>query len=105
MAKEILLNALTGLLLVFCLNACTKGERKTATGTLINATGFDGCGWMIELDEKDSHGKGSLEIGNSIGKFNVKDGDHVKFRYVEVNGPSKCMVGTQVSITYMRRIR
>jgi len=105
MTRKKILVPVFSLLLALCLAACVKGQRKTATGKLVNATGFDGCAWMIELDQKDSHGNTSLEITNSIGKYKASDGDRVKIHYVETPAASACMAGTLVHITSMRRIR
>lgn len=86
------------------LSSCAKNVERRVEGKLRNLTGFDGCGWVIELKEKDKHGNIMLQPSN-LNRCNIKlvDGQDIICSYKEVNGASVCMVGTIVQITTIRK--
>lgn len=79
-------------------NACAQSlacpNSIKATGILKNMTGFDGCGWIIQLNDTTK-----LEPTNLSG-FNLTlvDGNSITFCYKETNQASICMVGKTIEI-------
>ena len=91
------------LLSILILTSCQKGKGLLPIkGTLKNLTGLDGCGWVINLDEKDKDGCSTLEPTN-LDKFKIslRDGQKVKFTYKEKISPSICMIGKVVDLKYI----
>ncbi|TYB78854.1 hypothetical protein [Bizionia myxarmorum] len=65
-------------------------------GKLLNMTGLDGCGWMIELEDGNK-----LEPIN-LNSFNISmvEGKKVNLNYTEVNDRAGiCMAGKIVELT------
>ncbi|TLG98997.1 hypothetical protein BZARG_03650 [Bizionia argentinensis JUB59] len=68
-------------------------------GKLVNFTGLDGCGWMIELTN------GMKLDPININNFNIPmlEGKSVQFYYTEIkNRVGICMAGKIVEITCMK---
>ncbi len=81
------------------LGNCNKNNSVATSGKLRNLTGLDGCGWVIELDKKDTSHSVKLEPTN-LKSFNIslKEGLAVEFTYVEINSASICMVGPVIEL-------
>ncbi len=71
----------------------------TGQGRLTNLTGFDGCGWIIQLDYKEPNGNERFEAVN-LNKFNIPliEGQKVIFTYKEIDFYSVCMVGSGIEL-------
>ena len=76
---------------------CKKDSHATEA-VLKNLTGFDGCGWILEIKD-NKH----LEPEN-LNDFNVplKDGQKVLIRYQTTDNDSYCMVGPTVKLLELR---
>ncbi|MDW3197264.1 MAG: hypothetical protein R8G66_33105 [Cytophagales bacterium] len=91
--------SLKGLLLIAIIFIGCKDDEPNldcASGTLFNETGFDGCGWVIQLDDDTT-----LEPIN-LDDFEIEltEGLPVCVEYIEVDNLfSICMVGRIVEIT------
>lgn len=91
--------SLKGLLLITIIFiGCQDDEPKQgcSNGILVNATGFDGCGWLIEL-----HDGTRLEPVN-LDDFDIAldDAHAICVEYVErTDLGSICMTGTIVELT------
>ena len=72
-------------------------------GYLTNLTGFDGCGWVIQLYYKEPSGNERFEPIN-INKFNVPliEGQKVTFGYKVKDLYSVCMVGAIIELEYIK---
>jgi hypothetical protein len=86
-------------LFLFCgLSNCSKDDTSELSlyhGILINMSTFDGCGWIIELDNKNK-----IEPRN-LNDFNLtlQDSAGVLVRYQIPNDRSSyCMIGDVVEI-------
>ena len=76
-----------------------KPHKESANATLVNKTGFDGCGWVLQLDN------GAYLEPTNLSDFNVElvDGKKVSVSYVEATGlGSICMIGKIVDIKSMK---
>ncbi len=84
--------------------SCSKNVERRVYGKLRNCTGLDGCGWLIELNEKDLHGAMMLEPVN-LDKFKIQleDGQEIVCSYVESPSMSICMAGTIVKLTSIHK--
>ncbi len=97
-------NYLICFLSVFVLASCSKKTESRVTGKLSDLRGFDGCSWVITLDENDSHGNRTLEPGNlNLFNLDLKDGQKVIFSYSEDPRASICMVGTTVKLITIKK--
>lgn len=88
------------ILAVIAVSGCRKNTcLNPVSGQLKNLTGLDGCGWVIQLNQKDPDGLDKLEPVN-LDNFNVTltDGQRVEFTYKEVYAGSICMVGRVVEL-------
>ncbi|MEI6020195.1 MAG: hypothetical protein WCR21_03635 [Bacteroidota bacterium] len=79
--------------------SCSKGVERRVYGKLRNCKGIDGCGWLIELKEKDVHGAMMLEPLN-LNKFRIQleEGQEIVCSYIESPSMSVCMAGTIVEL-------
>jgi hypothetical protein len=68
-------------------------------GTVVDYTGLDGCGFIIELD----NGK-KLEPVKLPEGFQLYDGQRVSLDYVKLDAVSICMVGETVEVTNIENI-
>jgi hypothetical protein len=70
---------------------------NTVRATIVNKTGLDGCGWLLQLSDGSS-----LEPTN-LSDFGIElvDNKTVDVSYTEVNMISICMVGPVVEINCM----
>jgi hypothetical protein len=87
------------LLLAFSLLSAQKCEKErgnacNTAGLVVDMSGLDGCGLMIELEDKSK-----LEPVEIFNEFELTEGMKISFDYEEVNGMSICMAGKQVKIT------
>ena len=77
---------------------CSKNDESDIAydhGLLLNMSAFDGCGWIIELDDQTT-----MEPTN-LSEFNIslQDSAQVGVRYlVTDNQNSDCMMGTVVKL-------
>lgn len=72
--------------------ACSSGVKAT----MKDATGLDGCGYMLELEDGTKLEPINLETFD----FQPKDGQKLRITYdIVTGGGSICMVGDQVEIT------
>ena len=81
-----------------CKNEETSKFENATKGILRNMTGFDGCGWIIQLSDKTY-----LEPIN-LKKFDIEliDNKSVCFQYHEAkSGVSICMVGPMIEIDFI----
>lgn len=92
------------LTLISCKSAKTAHSGiPLVTGKLVNMTGLDGCGWIIQLDENFPDGSNKLEPLNlQEHKIDLKEGLRVELSYEETGGASVCMVGKMVNIKVIR---
>lgn len=93
--------------LTFCKKKTAPSVITTSSyvnGTLKDLTGFDGCGWLIELDTVDQYGSDMLEpINLASFNLNLVSGQRVKFNYTpKTDRYSPCMCGTIVELTMIR---
>ena len=68
-------------------------------GTVVDYTGLDGCGLLIQLDNGEV-----LEPQQIVPEFTLKDGQRVVLSYTEMPSASICMVGKIVRIDCIREI-
>lgn len=68
-------------------------------GTVVDYTGLDGCGLVIELDSG-----GVLEPMDLPQGFSLRAGTRIQFDYVTANAGSYCMVGEVVNILCAREV-
>jgi hypothetical protein len=94
------MNKLKGLLiltlaLVLMAGNCKKEKLKKCdrVGYVVDYTGLDGCGLVIESDD-DKFEPVELPDGQQLNA-----GDKIAFSYEEVNAASICMVGTMIKVT------
>lgn len=67
-------------------------------GEVVDLTGLDGCGLVIELkDEK-------LEPMSWPDHYTPQAGDKIAFDFTEVDGASICMVGKIVKVTCAKKL-
>ena len=95
--KKLAYSLIGGLILMA--NTCTPetSEHCNYKGTVVDLTGLDGCGLVIErLDGQ------RFEVMESPEPLVA--GQHLMFDYEEVEGASICMVGKLVKITCMEFI-
>jgi hypothetical protein len=77
---------------------CHKADEAPSCGTpatVRNLTGFDGCGYVLELDS----GERLEPHGDLWQKFTPRDGARVVIGYEVEPAVSICMVGTGVKLT------
>ena len=75
-------------------------DQDLVTGTVMDYTGLDGCGFVIELDNGEK-----LEPAQVVPEYTFVDGRRVKLSYTPLDGMgSICMVGTIVRIDYIENI-
>ncbi len=96
-----ILSIVASLLLFLSLNSCNKNEDFSGyeIGYLKNLTGFDGCGWIIELTDGQK-----LEPTN-LGDYEIpfKENQKVFIQYrIPKDIGSICMVGKVVEITNLK---
>lgn len=88
---------LTAVVLV-SFNRCSKDEETKdgmLSGILLNWSGFDGCGWVIELDDNQYVEPRNLTDFN----LTLTDSMQVSLRYhIADNQASDCMAGTVVDL-------
>ncbi len=66
-------------------------------GEVVDMTGLDGCGLMIQLNDKDHSKLQVAEITDS--SFRLRAGQKIKFNYTELHDrASNCMAGKIVRI-------
>lgn len=75
------------------------GNECNLRGTVINYSGLDGCGFIIELDNGSK-----LEAVKYPDDIELHDSMRVKLSYVPVNAASICMVGQPAIITCIEEI-
>lgn len=86
------------LLLSLSVNSEEKRCPNGVPGTLVDATGLDGCGWLIELD----NGTTLEPVGLAQYSLPLVDGKRVYVEYTVLPlSPSICMAGTKAQITCM----
>lgn len=68
-------------------------------GTVVDYTGLDGCGLVIQLDNGEL-----LEPLQIVPEFTIKDGQRVILSYTEIPSASICMVGKVVRIDCIREV-
>lgn len=75
---------------------CTDDDLKICKfdGTVVDYTGLDGCGLLIQDDKGEFFEPYSLPDG-----MQIMDGDKIKFNYKPVDGASICMKGQLVEVT------
>ena len=86
----------TGLLALAA--SCQKSDQAPGCGTpatVRNLTGFDGCGYVLELD----NGQRLEPHGTPWQNFTPHDGDRVLIGYEVEPAVSICMVGEGVKLT------
>jgi hypothetical protein len=84
-----------------------KNSTPEVEAVLIDYTGTDGCGWLIELDNPDKNKKKILEPVN-LGSFSLtkKNGLKIRLTYKEVSGmASICMMGRVVELTSISPVK
>ncbi len=84
------------LFLLLIIVSCAKDTncKNSEHAELKNLTGFDGCGWVLELDN------GSKLEPENLSDFEIElvEGKDVHLKYSESQGGSFCMVGQKVII-------
>jgi PKD repeat protein len=68
-------------------------------GTVVDYTGLDGCGLLIQLDNGEM-----LEPVQIVPEFKLKGGQRVMLSYTELPAASICMVGKTVRIDCIREV-
>jgi hypothetical protein len=85
----------TLLLSLVAVDSSTKSCPNGLPGTLVDATGLDGCGWLIELD----NGTTLEPVGLSEFDVPLVDGKRIYVEYAVMPlSPSICMAGTKAKI-------
>jgi hypothetical protein len=86
----------TGLLaLAASCQKADEGPGCSTPATVRNLTGFDGCGYVLQLD----NGQRLEPHGALWQSFTPHDGDRVTISYEAEPAASICMVGTGVKLT------
>lgn len=101
--KSVRILFLTGLISLMALgtSSCEKSEESDCEsgvkGTIVDLTGLDGCGYVIELED------GERIEPTDWGKFEVpiEDGQLIWVEYHAVEAASICMVGEVVALDCM----
>ncbi|MCA0431326.1 MAG: hypothetical protein LCH32_12575 [Bacteroidetes bacterium] len=80
----------------------TQPNTEFTIGTLDNKTGFDGCGWTIEVKNPVTNKVEVLEPTN-LNAFNLTlvSGKTVKFTYKTIDKFSVCMLGPIVELEFI----
>ncbi len=94
-------------LIIVLFISCKKDKGELPVyGTLHNLKGFDGCGWVINLDKKEKSGCSALEPTN-LSDFNLilLEGARLEFLYTDLKSASVCMVGKVVSIRSIKVLK
>lgn len=97
--KRILLTTLIGILL----SSCSKdGFPTRKQGILKDYNGFDGCGWIIEVQ---NNGRVERLEPTNLDKCHIdrSDGLPVIVEYTVTGGISSCMVGPVVKLIAIRK--
>lgn len=98
--RYLILLSLTCIVFVLVITRCSKNDSTNtnlSSGILMNWSKFDGCGWVIELDNHDH----TILEPNNLGQFPITltDSLPVNFTYeIAPNQSSSCMAGTVVKI-------
>jgi hypothetical protein len=91
------------LVLALSFTGCTKDfmdQQKEFYGTVVDYTGFDGCGFIIELD--GGQRLEPVELADT--GFIFRDGQRVAVTYTPLDLASICMVGPTVRIETIRQV-
>ena len=111
--KKVLLFFFLPSLFIQCDNQ-NMGE-CSVPATVRDLTGFDGCGWVLELTNgKRLEPEFILRCGtepqvreaneDALSTFEFRDGQKVRISYEETNRPSICMVGPTVKVTCIEEV-
>jgi hypothetical protein len=85
------------LAIVFLLVSCKPKHEDMVKGTIRDFTGLDGCGLVIQLDNKTLE---PINLSDFSSNVSLIDGQKVWVKYQAVSGmASICMVGEIVEIT------
>jgi hypothetical protein len=96
--KALIYLAFFCIILFGTLCGCSKDDESDLSyyhGILLNMSAFDGCGWIIEIDDQ------AIVEPSNLNEFNIilKDSARVGIRYhVANNQNSNCMMGTVINI-------
>jgi len=111
-------NAFLFLLLIILFFQCDNQNTGECSvpATVLDLTGFDGCGWVLELADgrRLEPAIPFLDCGtpplpkeiteDPLYNFALRDGQKVRISYEETNRPSICMVGPTVKITCIEEV-
>ncbi|HYG02171.1 MAG TPA: hypothetical protein VD927_06965 [Chryseosolibacter sp.] len=99
-----------------------KPEGCSTPATIRDLTGFDGCRWVLELEDgtklepvvrlygcfSSYYANGDvvpeIQSLDALANFEIVDGKKVMIDYEVVSGPSICMVGQTVTVTCIEEI-
>lgn len=90
------------LITIWSITGCSEKflDHQVYYGTVVDYTGFDGCGYIIELE----NGNRLEPVEMADTGFTFRDGQRVALTYTEVNLASICMVGQTVRIESIREV-
>lgn len=88
-------------LLLIILVSCSKSTSCTSAikGKLKNYTGLDGCGWVIEANDKVYEPVNLNEFDSTL----LDENQAIYFTYESFQGGSICMVGEMIQLTCVEK--